>query len=72
MAGDEDRVALTDGTKRPSGWSGLTYAENLRLRGLIKKVGRTYKYYLTPTGKQVIATGLYLKSLRVMPMLSAA
>ena len=46
--------------------------KNLRLRGLIKKVGRTYKYYLTPIGKQVIATGLYLKSLRVVPMLSAA
>ena len=46
--------------------------KNLRLQGLIKKVGRTYKYYLTPIGKQVIATGLYLKSLRVVPMLSAA
>ena len=46
--------------------------KNLRLRGLIKKVGRTYKYYFTPIGKQVIATGLYLKSLRVVPMLSAA
>jgi hypothetical protein len=28
------------------------------LRGLVKKVGRTYKYYLTDMGKQVVAAGL--------------
>jgi len=27
------------------------------LRGLLKKVGRTYKYYLTDAGKQVIVAG---------------
>jgi hypothetical protein len=46
--------------------------KNLRLRGLIRKIGKTYKYYLTAVGKQVIAAGLYLKSLRLVPMLSAA
>ena len=35
----------------------------LRLHGLIKKVGRTYKYYLTQFGKAVIATGLKLREL---------
>jgi hypothetical protein len=32
--------------------------KSLRLRGLVKKVGRTYKYYLTDMGKQVVAAGL--------------
>jgi hypothetical protein len=45
--------------------------KSLRLRGLIKKVGKTYKYYLTRLGKQVIATGLYLKNVVAVPMLAA-
>ena len=36
--------------------------KRLRTHGLIKKIGRTYKYYLTGLGKQVIALGLKLKS----------
>jgi hypothetical protein len=35
----------------------------LRLHGLIKKVGKTYKYYLTSLGKSVITLGLRLKEL---------
>ena len=46
--------------------------KRLRTHGLIKKVGRTYKYYLTGLGKQVIALGLKLKNLYVIPELSAA
>jgi hypothetical protein len=38
---------------------------------LIKKIGRTYKYYLTGLGKQVVALGLKLKCLYVIPQLSA-
>jgi hypothetical protein len=37
--------------------------KRLRTHGLIKKIGRTYKYYLTGLGKQVIALGLKLKNL---------
>jgi hypothetical protein len=44
--------------------------KRLRLHGLIKKVGRTYKYYLTQFGKQVIATGLKLKELVAIPQLA--
>jgi len=42
----------------------------LRLHGLIKKVGRTYKYYLTTLGKEVIAAGLKLKTLFLVPQLA--
>jgi hypothetical protein len=44
--------------------------KRLRLHGLIKKVGCTYKYYLTATGKQVITLGLRLKELFVVPSLA--
>jgi hypothetical protein len=45
--------------------------KRLRTHGLIKKIGKTYKYYLTSLGKQVIALGLTLKNLYVIPELSA-
>jgi hypothetical protein len=45
--------------------------KRLRTHGLIKKVARTYKYYLTGLGKQVIALGLKLKNLYILPQLSA-
>ena len=40
--------------------------------GLLKEVGRTYKYYLTDTGKQAVAAGLYLKQLVLIPKLAEA
>jgi hypothetical protein len=46
--------------------------KRLRLHGLIKKVGKTYKYYLTALGKQVISLGLKLKQLHIIPQLSLA
>ncbi len=45
--------------------------KRLRIHGMTKKIGRTYKYYLTGLGKQVIALGLKLKNLYVIPELSA-
>jgi hypothetical protein len=45
--------------------------KRLPTHGLIKKIGPTYKYYLTGWGKQVIALGLKLKNLYVIPELSA-
>ena len=44
--------------------------KRLRVHGLIKKVGHTYKYYLTALGKQVVALGLKLKQLYIIPTLS--
>ena len=42
----------------------------LRCHGLIKRVGRTYKYYLTKLGRTVTLTGLKLKELVVLPQLA--
>ena len=44
--------------------------KSLRLHGLIKKVGKTYKYYLTRLGKRVIATALKLKEFFLIPELN--
>jgi len=45
--------------------------KRLRIHGLIKKIGHTYKYYLTALGKQVITLGMKLKELYIIPALSA-
>ena len=44
--------------------------KRLRLHGPIKKIGRTYKYYLTQFGKQVITTDLKLRELVIIPQLA--
>ena len=41
------------------------------MHGLIKRIGRTYKYYLSMFGKQVIAAGLKLKELFFIPQLAS-
>ena len=43
----------------------------LRTHGLIKKARHCYKYYLTAIGKQVVALGLKLKELVIVPELAA-
>ena len=44
--------------------------KRLRLHGLIKKVARSYKYYLTQFGKTVITTALKLRELVIIPQLA--
>src|SRR5450432_2419615 len=44
----------------------------LRTHGLIKKASHCYKYYLTALGKQVVALGLKLKELVIIPALATA
>jgi hypothetical protein len=57
---------------------GLTGAQvsrllkRLRLHGLIKKVGRTYKYYITSLGKRAAITALKLRELVVIPCMAQA
>jgi hypothetical protein len=46
--------------------------KRLRLHGIIKKVGRTYKYYLTELGRHVAVAGLTLKNLFLVPEFAAA
>ena len=44
--------------------------KRLHVHGLIKKIGCTYKYYVTKFGNQVIAMGLKLKELVIIPHLA--
>lgn len=51
----------------------ISYAlKRLRMHGLIKRVGRSYKYYLTDLGRRVILMGLKIKELYVLPQLMPA
>lgn len=43
--------------------------KRLRAHGLIKKVGRCYKYYLTDLGRRAVATALRLREIVVIPSL---
>ena len=42
----------------------------LRMHGLIKKVARTYKYYLTELGRRSTAAALKLRELLILPVLA--
>jgi hypothetical protein len=44
--------------------------KRLRTHGLIKKIGRTYKYYLTRLGRRVALTALKLREFVVIPTLA--
>jgi hypothetical protein len=44
--------------------------KRLHVHGLIRKIGRTYKYYLTKLGSQLIIMGLKLKELVIIPHLA--
>ena len=45
--------------------------KRLHVHGLIKKIGHTYKYYLSKFGQQVITMGFKLKELVIIPSLAA-
>ena len=55
-----------------SGAQNSRLLKRLRLHGLVKKVTGTYRYYLTKLGRLVIAAGLKLKGLFLVPELIAA
>ena len=44
--------------------------KRLRVHGLIKKIGRTYKYYLTRLGRSTVACALKLRQENVVPALA--
>jgi len=46
--------------------------KRLNKHGIIRKIGKTYKYYLTRLGKAVIATGLIIKEMSIIPQLAKA
>jgi hypothetical protein len=39
------------------------------MHGIVKKIGKTYKYYLTDFGRRVSLAGLKLKELVLIPAL---
>jgi DNA-binding HxlR family transcriptional regulator len=51
--------------------SGGRQLKRLRVHGLIKRIGRRYKYYLTELGRRAVITGLKLRELLVLPQLAA-
>ena len=46
--------------------------KRLRMHGLLRKVGRTYKYYLTKMSQQAIVAALELRELVVIPTLAGS
>ncbi len=44
--------------------------KRLKTHGLIKKIGRTYKYYLTALGLKVVTTALKLREMFIIPSLA--
>jgi hypothetical protein len=50
--------------------SGEFTIKRLHVHGLIRKIGHTYKYYLSKFGSQLITMGLKLKELVIIPSLA--
>ena len=46
--------------------------KRLRLHGLIRKIGHTYKYYLTALGQKILVAALKLKEHLILPILMTA
>jgi hypothetical protein len=44
--------------------------KRLRVHGLVKKAGSTYKYYLTRAGRHALVTGLKLREMFLVPQLA--
>ena len=44
--------------------------KRLRAHGLLKKIGKRYKYYLTKLGRTVVTTALKLRELLIIPSLN--
>jgi hypothetical protein len=45
--------------------------KRLRVHGLIKRIGRTYKYYVTALGRRALLAGLHIRRTLLPPMLTA-
>ena len=44
--------------------------KRLHVHGIIRKVGKTYKYYVSKLGKAVITAGLTIRNMSVIPQLA--
>jgi hypothetical protein len=54
---------------RKPGWISRCL-KRLRVHGLIKRIGKTYKRYLTELGRRVVLTGLKLREMVIIPALA--
>ena len=78
IARGEFQIRGMDNKALRAHWPGLTSGQvsrllkRLRTHGIIKKVSRGYRYYLTALGRQVVALGLRLKNLVIIPQLAIA
>jgi len=63
--------ALRSVLKNQSGPQVSRLLKRLRVHGVLKKIGRSYKYYLTKMGRAVVLTALKLRDLEVIPSLAA-
>jgi len=63
--------ALRSVLKDRSGSQVSRLLKRLRAHGMLKKIGRTYKYYLTKMGRAVVLTALKLRDLVVIPSLAS-
>jgi hypothetical protein len=53
-------------------WKISNILKRLKSLGLIKKISKSYKYYVTDLGKTLIVAGLYLKNQVLVPCISKA
>ncbi len=44
--------------------------KRLHVHGIIRKVGKTYKYYVPKLGKAVFTAGLAIRNMSVIPQLA--
>lgn len=44
--------------------------KRLHVHGIIRKVGKTYKYYISKLGKAVITAGMAIRNMSVIPQLA--
>ena len=44
--------------------------KRLRVHGIIKKIGKSYKYYITSYGKEMLFMGMKLKEMHIIPQLA--
>ena len=61
---DPSRVEI----RAPKNWSHTM--SRFRTHGLLKKIGKRYKYYLTTLGRTVATAALKLRELGISPMLN--
>lgn len=45
--------------------------KRLKIHGLIEKIPNSYKYLITALGKEIIAAGLTVKNLILIPVLAS-